>query len=428
MVDHLGAEPQVDAVGGVGEQEGAQGADHPLHQGHHHQRHPEDLQRVEAALGDHLVDDHLDQEGIGEAEELHHEGGQQHLQQHAAVALQGGPEPARAEFLVWCVGAALKQQELQTFGIGLGNLRRLELHPAISGGGQPQPRSIAGGHHREAALPGNQAGGDQPGGGAGRDLRAGHQQAEHGGNLAAELQVGFEAAAQLVAQHLVDGVAPVGQFEDLAQHLEAGQGFFEGAPGPHQLQPPRWVAGAEIQAGGLAGATGGVARSVGGLRRGGEVAACADDDRALLHLRVGGSLCHGQQPQGQRRSRPWQGGAGIEAAADRQARHIGAGQHPVFIGCQSRRPGPGGGVHGPHGATQALQPPLPAVRIEARGSGVGTVPQLQQGMEFSGPHLIGAPAPQPRFALEELQHHPIRDARRLQGCGGAHRLAALGPQ
>ena len=72
VVDHLGAQPHVDAVGGFTEQEGAQGADQPLHQGHHHQGKTQHLQGVETALVDHLVDDHLDQQGVGQAEQLHH--------------------------------------------------------------------------------------------------------------------------------------------------------------------------------------------------------------------------------------------------------------------------------------------------------------------------------------------------------------------
>lgn len=49
-------------------------------------------------------------------------------------------------------------------------------------------------------------------------------------------------------------------------------------------------------------------------------------------------------------------------------------------------------------------------------------------MEFRGPHLGGAPAPQGWFALEQLQHQSIRDGARHQGGGSAHGFAALGSQ
>ena len=75
MVDHLRTQPQVDAIGGFGKEEGAQRADNALHQGDHHQGKSQHLQGVEAALVDHLVDDHLDQQGVGQAEQLHHKRG-----------------------------------------------------------------------------------------------------------------------------------------------------------------------------------------------------------------------------------------------------------------------------------------------------------------------------------------------------------------
>ena len=87
VVDHLGAEAQINAISGLAEKEGAQGSDHALHQGHHHQGEAKHLQGVQAALVDHLIDDHLNQQGVGQAEQLHHKGGNQHLGKNAAVAL-----------------------------------------------------------------------------------------------------------------------------------------------------------------------------------------------------------------------------------------------------------------------------------------------------------------------------------------------------
>ena len=133
VIDHLGAEAQIEAVGGLGEQEGAQGADQPFQHRHHHQGDAQHLQSVEAALADHLVDDHLDQQGVGQAEQLHHEGGHQHLQQNAAVALQRRPEPGEAEALLWRAAAALHQQHLDPLGVGGLDLGWGEFHPAIAG-------------------------------------------------------------------------------------------------------------------------------------------------------------------------------------------------------------------------------------------------------------------------------------------------------
>ena len=131
MIDHLRAQPQIDAIGGVREQEGAQSPDHTLHQGDDNQGHPQDLQRVQAALGDHLVDNHLNQQGVGQAEQLHHERGQQHLQKQAPVAAEGGPEPTGPEALLRCADAAFKQQHLHPLGVGLCQPFGAELHPAI---------------------------------------------------------------------------------------------------------------------------------------------------------------------------------------------------------------------------------------------------------------------------------------------------------
>ena len=68
VVDHLRTQAQVNAIGGFGKEEGAQRADDPLHQGDHHQGKAKHLQGVEAALVDHLVNDHLNQQGVGQAE------------------------------------------------------------------------------------------------------------------------------------------------------------------------------------------------------------------------------------------------------------------------------------------------------------------------------------------------------------------------
>ena len=59
-------------------------------------------------------------------------------------------------------------------------------------------------------------------------------QAHQGGDVAAELQVGGLATAQGIAQDLVDRITPEGQLQFGGQHLEAGQGFLQGASAPQQ--------------------------------------------------------------------------------------------------------------------------------------------------------------------------------------------------
>ena len=299
MVNHLGSQPQIDAVGGIGKQESAQTANHAFHQRDHHQGQPQDLQRVHAALGDHLVDDHLDKQGVGQAEQLHHEGGQQHLQQHAPIAAQGRPEPTRSEAALGGGGAALQQQQFEPIWKTLLDLSWAQLDPAIGRRSQPQSATIAAGNQGKAVLPGHQARGDQAGGGTRLHLGATDQQAEHGGNLATELQIGFLAAAQLFLQHLVDGVAAIGQIHQLAQHLEAGQRLFGHAPRSHKLQPPGGVVLTQIKAGGqgvFAPDWSGGRSSWGCL----ELRRCGNSHLRRWRREIKGARGQGEQPQGER--------------------------------------------------------------------------------------------------------------------------------
>ena len=87
VIDHLSPQALIDPVGGFSEQKGFETVENPIENGHSHESDPQHLQGVEAALTDHLVDDHLDQQRIGEGEQLNHKTGGKHLDQHAAVAL-----------------------------------------------------------------------------------------------------------------------------------------------------------------------------------------------------------------------------------------------------------------------------------------------------------------------------------------------------
>ena len=100
VVDHLGPQPHVDAVRRLCEQEGAQTGEQTFQQGDHHQGDAQNLEGIEAALRDHLVDDHLNQQRIHQSEQLHHQGCQQHLGQDAAIAADRGQEPDEVEPLL----------------------------------------------------------------------------------------------------------------------------------------------------------------------------------------------------------------------------------------------------------------------------------------------------------------------------------------
>ena len=70
MVDHLSPKALIDPVGGFSKQESLEAAQHPFQNGDDHKGDPQHLQGVQAALTDHLVDDHLDQQRVGQGEQL----------------------------------------------------------------------------------------------------------------------------------------------------------------------------------------------------------------------------------------------------------------------------------------------------------------------------------------------------------------------
>ena len=153
MIDHLSPETLIDAVGGFSKKEGLKAAEHPFQDRYHHKGNAQHLQSVEAALADHLVDDHLDQQRIGEGEQLHHKAGSQHLNQHAAVALQGGPEPTGAELLIGAAVGSFHQQQFDPFRELLGQITWVQGHHALLGRSQLETPLVAGNHQRESPFP-----------------------------------------------------------------------------------------------------------------------------------------------------------------------------------------------------------------------------------------------------------------------------------
>ena len=99
MIDHFCTQTLVDAVSGFSEEERFQASEHPFQNGDCYQSNTQHLKGVEAALVNHLVDDHLNQQRIRQCEQLNDEAGCQHLDQNGAVALERWPEPTRAKLL-----------------------------------------------------------------------------------------------------------------------------------------------------------------------------------------------------------------------------------------------------------------------------------------------------------------------------------------
>ena len=118
MVDHFGAKALINPVGGFRKQEGLQAAQHPLQDGDNHQGNAQHLKRVEAALADHLVDDHLDQQRVGQGEQLNHETRGQNLEQHAfdsaSRPARTNPDRTSGLGLRWSAPSAAAQSPLGT--------------------------------------------------------------------------------------------------------------------------------------------------------------------------------------------------------------------------------------------------------------------------------------------------------------------------
>ena len=79
MIEQLGPQGHVDAVGGVGEQIGAQPRQHHLEHRHRQQTDSQHIQGGQPAMHQHLVDHHLKEQRRDQGEQLDEEGGDQHF-------------------------------------------------------------------------------------------------------------------------------------------------------------------------------------------------------------------------------------------------------------------------------------------------------------------------------------------------------------
>ena len=100
------AELDVDPVGGVRERIGAQVLQRHVEQADDDEAADQHEQGLVAAVGQHLVDDHLEEERRRQGEDLHEQRRREHMAERTAIAPEGGQEPAHAELARIGAGAA----------------------------------------------------------------------------------------------------------------------------------------------------------------------------------------------------------------------------------------------------------------------------------------------------------------------------------
>ena len=91
------AELDVDPIGGVRERIGAQVLQRHVEQPDDDEPADKHEQGLVASMGQHLVDDHLEEQRRGQGENLHEQRRRQHMAERTAIAPDGGQEPAHAE-------------------------------------------------------------------------------------------------------------------------------------------------------------------------------------------------------------------------------------------------------------------------------------------------------------------------------------------
>src|SRR5216684_6065594 len=97
VTEQPGAELDVDAIGRVGENVGAQCPDDRLEDRDRHQSDHQYLQRAHAAMHEHLVDDDLKEQWADQREDLQEERGDQHLGEEVPILVNCAQEPSDVE-------------------------------------------------------------------------------------------------------------------------------------------------------------------------------------------------------------------------------------------------------------------------------------------------------------------------------------------
>ena len=232
MVDDRRAKRDVDPVGGVGEQIGAQGPQQRLGQGHGDEQGAVDIERGEVALADHRVDDLLNQQRVEQLQQLHKEAGDHHLDQGPFVLLDRWDEPAQAKACLGGVGVALQGQQPQLLALGLGQ-QRFRFHPALPGhriADQDLTLARVPQHQRVAVDQGQgrEGGAAEQVGAARLQPRGpqGQQIADSGHGL--QPQAGFSGAGELIFEDALQHVLAKGQIKVAREHAQAGQWFLDG--------------------------------------------------------------------------------------------------------------------------------------------------------------------------------------------------------
>ncbi len=100
------AELDVDPIGGVRQRVGAQILERHVEHADGDKAADKHEQGLITAMGQHLVDHHLEEQGRRESENLHEQRGGQHMAKRTAIAPDRGQEPAHAELARIDAGAA----------------------------------------------------------------------------------------------------------------------------------------------------------------------------------------------------------------------------------------------------------------------------------------------------------------------------------
>ncbi len=149
------AELDVDPVGGVGQRIGAQILKRHVEQADGDKPADEHEQGLVAAMGQHLVDHHLEEQRRRESENLHEQRGRQHMAERTAIPPDGGQEPAHAELARIDAGAADPASDEQRLPADVARkvFERGLLDGVADRIDQPaEPRRIAAAEHHERAA------------------------------------------------------------------------------------------------------------------------------------------------------------------------------------------------------------------------------------------------------------------------------------
>ena len=149
------AEFDVDPIGGVGERIGAQILKRHVEQADDDKPADEHEQGLVAAMGQHLVDDHLKEQRRREGENLHEQRRGQHMAERTAIAPDRGQEPAHAELARIDAGAADPASDEKRLSADLARevFERDLLNGVADRIDEPaKPRRIAPAEHHQRAV------------------------------------------------------------------------------------------------------------------------------------------------------------------------------------------------------------------------------------------------------------------------------------